>query len=80
MIAVALVCLPVFFTGTVISRQEAALFLGYYGAYTLYLILAASEHESLPVFSSVMLYFVIPLTLAVGGLYVYHEFRSRRRD
>jgi len=63
MIAVALACIPIFFTGSVISRKEGILFLGYYIAYTLYLILAASQHDALPVFSNVMLYFVIPLTV-----------------
>ena len=37
MIAVAIVCLPIFFTGQRIARWESGLFLGYYAAYTLYL-------------------------------------------
>jgi hypothetical protein len=45
MIAVAVVCLPIFFTGGVISRSESALLLGYYIAYTLYLVLASSHHH-----------------------------------
>jgi len=65
MIAVALACLPVFFTGGVISRGEGALLLGYYIAYTSFLILASSHHDSVPVFSSVMLWFVIPITFIV---------------
>ncbi len=63
MIAVAFACLPIFFTDGVISRKEGALFLGYYVAYTLYLVLAASHHDALPRLSAVMLYFVIPITL-----------------
>ena len=63
MIAVAVACLPIFFTGNMIARWEGALFLGYYVAYTLYLILGATQHEALPAFSATMLYFVIPLTL-----------------
>ena len=43
MIAVAVACLPVFFTGIRISRWEGALFLFYYAAYVLYLILAATS-------------------------------------
>jgi cation:H+ antiporter len=62
MIAVAFACLPIFFTGGVISRWEGAVLLGYYIAYTLYIILAAAQHEALSMFSSVMLYFAIPLT------------------
>lgn len=71
MIAVALACLPVFFTGMSIARWEGALFLLHYGAYTTYLILAATDHDALPAFSGVMATFVLPLTavtlLVLGG-------------
>jgi cation:H+ antiporter len=63
MLAVALACLPVFMTGREIARWEGFLFVAYYGAYVLYLILAAQQHAALPAFSSAMLSFVIPLTL-----------------
>ena len=63
MIVVAFACLPIFFTGGVISRSEGALFLVYYVAYTLYLFLAATQHDALPRFSAVLLYFALPLTL-----------------
>lgn len=62
MIVVAIACLPIFFTDGTISRWEGALFLSYYFAYTLYLILNATEHDLLPIFNKVMLYFVIPIT------------------
>jgi cation:H+ antiporter len=62
MIAVALACLPIFFTGMSIARWEGALFLGYYVAYTAYLVLAATQHDALPVFSGAMLTAVLPLT------------------
>jgi cation:H+ antiporter len=63
MLAVALACLPVFITGREIARWEGAVFLGYYTAYTTYLILAAQQHDALPAFSKTMLSFVVPLTL-----------------
>lgn len=62
MIAVAVACLPIFFTAHCIDRWEGALFLAYYLAYTVYLILNAMEHDALPVFNAIMLWFVIPLT------------------
>jgi cation:H+ antiporter len=62
MLAVAIACLPVFFTGREIARWEGAVFVGYYVAYVAYLILAAQQHDALPLFSLVMLLFVIPLT------------------
>ncbi|MEF8701368.1 MAG: calcium/sodium antiporter [Candidatus Accumulibacter sp. UW20] len=63
MLAVTLACLPVFMTGREIARWEGGVFLGYYVAYVAYLILAAQQHEALPVFSSVMMGFVVPLTV-----------------
>ena len=63
MLAAALACLPVFISGREIARWEGAVFLLYYAAYTTYLVLAAKHHAALPAFSSVMLGFVIPLTV-----------------
>jgi cation:H+ antiporter len=63
MLAVALACLPVFMTGREIARWEGGVFFGYYIAYVAYLVLAAQQHEVLPVFSSVMMGFVVPLTV-----------------
>ena len=63
MLAVALACLPIFLSGRDIARWEGGVFLGYYIAYVAYLILAAQRHEALGPFSSVMLGFVIPLTV-----------------
>jgi len=70
MIGVAVACLPIFASGATIARWEGALFLFYYAAYTAYLVLAAQQHDALPVFSAVMQVFVLPLTgvtLAVVG-------------
>ena len=63
MIAAAIACLPIFFTGNVIARWEGALFLGYYITYTLYLLLKAMQHEAVRVFSAALIWFVIPLTV-----------------
>ncbi len=63
MVAVAFACLPIFFTSSRISRWEGALFFFYYVAYTLYLVLQSVQHDQLPQISSVMLGFVIPITV-----------------
>jgi cation:H+ antiporter len=63
MIAVAVACLPIFFTGYRIARWEGMLFLGYYIAYTAFLILAATRHGAMEAFNVIMLAFVIPLTV-----------------
>jgi cation:H+ antiporter len=62
MVAVAVACLPIFFTGHLIARWEGALFLAYYVAYTAYLILDASGHDAQAGFSAVLGGFVLPLT------------------
>ncbi|MBX3608803.1 MAG: calcium/sodium antiporter [Hydrogenophaga sp.] len=64
MVAVSLACLPVFISGREIARWEGAVFVGYYLAYTTYLVLAAQHHAAaLSAFSTVMLSFVVPLTV-----------------
>jgi cation:H+ antiporter len=60
MVAVALACLPIFFTGFSIARWEGLLFLGSYVAYTLFLILVATNNPALETFSNAML-LVLPL-------------------
>jgi cation:H+ antiporter len=63
MLAAAVACFPVFLTGRVIERWEGMLFLAYYVAYTVYLILAATHHGALHGFSGAMLGYVLPLTV-----------------
>jgi cation:H+ antiporter len=62
MVAVAVACLPIFYTDYRIARWEALLFLGYYACYTAYLILAASHHDALPGFTLALTAVVLPLT------------------
>lgn len=62
MVAVAVACLPIFFTGHRISRWEGGLFLAFYVAYVTYLILATTQHEALSSVSLAMGAFVLPLT------------------
>ena len=63
MLAVAIACLPVFVAGREIGRGKGALFLGYYAAYVVYLILDARGHDLLPRFSAMMVGFVLPITI-----------------
>ena len=63
MLAVAFACLPIMLTGREIARWEGGVFLGYYAAYTIYLILAAQQHPALATFSGVMLGYVMPITV-----------------
>lgn len=79
MTAVALACLPIFFTGHCIARWEGALFLGYYIAYTAYLLLDSAGHDALPMYSRVMLAFVVPLTVVTLLVVTVRSWRHRRQ-
>lgn len=78
MIGVALACLPIFFTGYIITRWNGALFLFYYLAYSAYLVLVAMQHAALPLFGQAML-FIIPLT-ALMLLVLAVRFHRQRKD
>ncbi len=79
MVAVAVACLPIFFTGRRLARWEGAVFLGYYLAYTVYLVLASQQKASLETFSAAMVWFVIPLTVLTLGVVLVREIRMGSR-
>jgi len=78
MIAVAIACLPVFFTGRTIARWEGAVFLGYYVAYVAYLILNAQAHDLLTTYTVAMRWVVIPLTVLTLAVVLTRELKARR--
>ena len=79
MIAAALVCLPIFFNGQVIERWEGLILLGFYLAYTIYLVLDATGHHAITEYRQAMLYFVLPLALlTLIGASVRYQARARR--
>ncbi len=78
MIAVAVICLPIFITGQLIARWEGLLFLSYYVAYTGYLILNMTNSESLPIFSNILLFVVFPATVLSLGVSFLPSFRKSR--
>jgi cation:H+ antiporter len=80
MIAVAVACLPIFFTGNLIARWEGFVFTIYYCVYTAYLILASAQHDSLPAFSSALIFFVLPITILTLVVITLREFRDRRKQ
>jgi cation:H+ antiporter len=63
MLAVSLACLPIFMTGREIARWEGGVFFAYYIAYVAYLIMASQDHDALGAYSTVMMSFVVPLTV-----------------
>jgi cation:H+ antiporter len=78
MLAATVACLPIFLHGGAILRWEGGLFLGYYGAYTLYLLLAASQSALLPPFRVAMLVFVLPLTAMTLAVLLVRGLRTPR--
>jgi cation:H+ antiporter len=78
MLAVAIACLPVFFTGRSIARWEGAVFLAYYAAYTAWLLLASQEHDALDTYSLVMRTAVLPLTALTLLVTVTRAWRAGR--
>lgn len=75
-IAVAVACLPIFYSGRRIDRWEGLLFLFYYVAYTVYLILNATYAEALPEYINAMLWFVLPLTIITLAIVSVQEKRA----
>ncbi len=78
MIVVAAACLPIFFTGHVISRWEGGLFFFYYLAYTAYLVLNATGNELGHTLRDVMVGFVTPLTAVTLAVAAGRGWRQHR--
>jgi len=79
MVAVAVACLPIFFSGHRISRWEGLVFLAYYVAYIVYLVLASRADASLQIYSWVMLGAVLPLTGLTLAVVLVRAVRERGR-
>ncbi len=77
MLAVAIACLPIFFTGYRIGRAEGVLFLGYAVGYTAYLLATAVEHAEVIAITEALAVVVIPLTAVTLVVVVTRELRAR---
>lgn len=77
MVAVAVSCLPIFFTGHLIARWEGGLFLGYYIVYSAYLVLAETQPGVTRTFGVVMQWFILPLTAVTLLIGVYRAFGTQ---
>lgn len=78
MIAVAIACLPIFFTSYRISRFNGATFLFFYIAYLVYLIFTATHHEALATLRTAMLYFILPITALTLIVITGREFAKKK--
>ncbi|MBN1552663.1 calcium/sodium antiporter [bacterium] len=62
MVGAAVVCLPIFFTDSIISRWEGCILFSYYIAYTSLLILRTISSPAQELANNLVLYFLLPFT------------------
>ena len=79
MIGVAIICFPIFYTGNIVSRWEGALLFFYYLVYTAFLILRATNNKMLVTFDSIILTFILPLTVLTLLVVSYKSFRKQHK-
>jgi cation:H+ antiporter len=63
MIFVAIICLPIFISGGIISRWEGFLLFSIYVVYTMHIILVVSNSSLLPLFNSAIFYLLVPMVI-----------------
>ncbi len=83
MISVAVSCLPIFLTGSIISRWEGAFFLLYYIAYMAYLVIDGGQRTPTTTLDTVLIVFAVPMlviALLGGGHWLWRIHRALRAD
>ncbi|HVS63601.1 MAG TPA: calcium/sodium antiporter [Thermoanaerobaculia bacterium] len=78
MLAVAVLCLPIFFTGFRISRLEGSIFLGLYVVYVVFLVLFASGDPNVATLRAVVVWGVAPTAAVVLGIASLRQGRRER--
>jgi cation:H+ antiporter len=79
LLAAAVACLPLVFWDNKLDRWEGVVFVGYYLAYLMFLILDATGHRASDPFAFVLLVFVMPLTILTVGVVIVHQRRLAAR-
>ena len=77
MLAVAVMCLPICFTGNEVSRREGLLLLLYYLLYIGYLVSHATDPDS--IWADSISYVVIPLTALILGLLSWRTWQTMKK-
>ncbi len=78
MIAVAFACLPVFWKGYRLERWEGGLFVAYYLAYLVFVVLDATDSSVADPFGVAIIGFVIPITLITFVVLAWQGSSSHR--
>jgi cation:H+ antiporter len=78
MVAAALGCLPIVYTGLVVSRREGVLLLAIYAGYLAYLVLLATEAPASDAFGRILMLVVVPLAGIALVVVALRERAARR--
>lgn len=80
MLAVAMLCVPFFFAGSILNRIEGALFLLLYAAYTWYLIAVALTKPYLAQLQDGIMYGLVPVVLLYVVVSLVQDFRRKAQQ
>jgi len=78
MLAASIALLPIAFRGFKIARWEGFFFLSMYAAYMTFLVLDSTDHDATAGFSTIMLWFVLPIVAVTLGALTVFEIRTRK--
>ncbi|HSG30816.1 MAG TPA: calcium/sodium antiporter [Thermodesulfobacteriota bacterium] len=65
MIIISIICFPIFYTDSLMSRLEGGLFLGCYIAYISYIVFISSNNLTLPLLNNMMLYILVAVCFLI---------------
>jgi cation:H+ antiporter len=81
MLVVTLLTLPVFFTGSRITRMEGAMMLVFLAAYIAYLVFISIPFQpGADILTTAMFYVILPVAFIVIAVDVLREWRQRRSE
>jgi cation:H+ antiporter len=78
MVGVAILCVPLFFIGSILHRVEGLLFLALYVAYVWYLVAMALSQPYLNTLQSGIIYGLLPIVVLYVVITFIHDIRQRR--
>jgi cation:H+ antiporter len=78
MVAAALACLPILYTGLRVDRREGLLLLGFYVAYLVYLGLVSFDEPASDAFGQALILGAVPIAGVVLGWGAYREWSRSR--
>ena len=78
LLAVSVICFPIFFTGRRIKRVEGAIFLTSYILYLFYLYLDSASSTFMPSFIQSVLYGFVPLVILYIIIALIVEFKTKK--